>query len=191
MKWRAHACTALLAVGYLLMAMSAAPAQAQQPIVGGTLYTAMPGPVSMQLVADRTGSSLNWFLPLRWRTGPLDLDYESTLQQLGRTNSPAWSNNAPGTTLSSPALPARNVIIIGAHIFSDFNFSDPNPLNLLVHTGDMPVGFLTEQPIRAAVIFRGANQTVGIGFPIDHFSPVSSNFLDYPIRILLSNVCVR
>ena len=211
MKLLVLARTTFLAVGLLL-----GIAQTQAQIIGGTLYTAMPGPVSMQMVEDRTGLAFNWFLPLRWRTGPLDNDYAESIgersvcssngctspprdltQQLGRINagqfgnSSAWSNNLPGTTISSPALSANNVVIIGTHIFSNFDFNDPNPLNLLAHTGDMPVGFLTTQPARFAAMFPGPNHTVGIGFPMDHFAPMSSNFLDYSIRIIVSNVCVK
>jgi hypothetical protein len=199
--------TTLLAVALLL-----GIAQAQAQIIGGTLYTAMPGTFSISLVEDRAGASLNWYLPIRWRTGPGDQDYAAPgdsrmictasgsctsttadlTQRLGRTNSPAWSNNSPGTTLTSPILPANNVVIIGAHVFSDFN-PDPhaNVLNILGYTGDIPVGFLTLQPARFAAIFPGPNHTVGIGFPMDHFAPMSSNFLDYSIRIIVSNVCVK
>jgi len=214
-------CKALKLYGLLAATLVAAPlAQAQQPMIGGTLQVAAPGPVTVQLLADETPASLDWYLPLAWKTGPRLLDYSSTdgstytcraagstttcgytpadfSGRIGReeaapapSGKPGWSNNARGATISSPSLAAGTPVFIAASTFSTFDTAYGWTQRHLIRTGGVPGELAIEKNARQAVVFAGPGNSVLIGLT-DSAAPLSTNFLDYPIRILVSNVYVR
>jgi len=208
---------ALHSFGLLAAAFVAVPAVwAQQPVVGGTLVVASPGPVTVELLADTTPASLDWYLPLSWKTGPRILDYSSSdghvysckvggniscgytaadfsgrvgkaLAHPAPSGEPGWSNNAPGTRISSPALTAGTTVFLAASTYSEFDPAYGWTQRHLVRTGGAPGELLNELSPRNAVVFAGPGNTVRIGFT-DSGSEPSANFLDYPIRIQVSNV---
>jgi len=54
----------------------------------------------------------------------------------------------------------------------------------------MDRGLLT-QPSRSAAIFSTGNGTARIGFTSSAAAPLPLSFLDYPVQILVGNVCVK
>jgi len=101
-------------------------------------------------------------------------------------------------------LPGGVQMFFAAGLFlnSQAGASGPRQLDL-VHTGgipaQLPLFFLREPmdrglvtlPLRSAAIFTNGDGTARIGFTGSASSPFSSSFLDYPIQILVGNVCLK
>jgi hypothetical protein len=191
-------------------------------IAGGTLFSAAPGPVTMQLLGYNVPSSVNintfprqvggWETFASWVTGPGFGDWRST-----RGNDPVTGPLTPsgtfggysgydatvGRTISTPALAAGTLTTM-VSVF-DIAGTPPAAFNDgffgVAHTG-WPTpdsggfsaytywargGGISESP---AMLFPGDNNTVRVGFMLPGMT-ASSNFLDYSVRILVGNVCVR
>jgi hypothetical protein len=199
-----------LAGALAALAVAAGPVHADPAVIGGTLLVAQPGPVTMQLVRNGMPSGVHWELPIVWSTGAGPASYGTTraagpdpfpsggtLGQNGGGQPPA---TGVGTTVASPALAAGTPLIFGATFF----VVPVNPVQLH-QTGMLPgqeKTFGMPQFDRAAVV-AGPGNTAWIGFgerlgtldrslgAVSFAQPPSLNFLDYPIQILVSNVCLR
>jgi hypothetical protein len=212
----------LLHVSVLLLAsfMAVAPARAQQPPAGyGSLYVAAPGPVTMQLLADQSSpSAVNWNVHMVWLTGPGFYDYQflggaangcsggvcsgsngsPQSSRFGREmagpNPSGWSNNAPGTLLTSPNLGAGTTVGFMSQSISGFRIEPPGNSaadRFMMLTSGIPIQLTQDWAYRPAAIFAGQDNTARIGFNTSLSAPQSTNFLDYPIRILVGNVCLN
>jgi len=213
--------TLLQLAGLLALLPIGITVHAQQSIVGGTLYSAAPGPVTMQLLGYNVPSSVNigstprqvsgWETFASWVTGTGSGDWRST-----RGNDPVVSPLTPsgtfggysgydatiGRTISTPTLAAGTLTTMvsvfsiagtAAAGFSDGFFGaahtgwpTPDSGGFSAYTYWAAAG----SSFSPAMVFPGDNNTARVGFMLPGMS-ASSNFLDYSVRILVGNVCVR
>jgi hypothetical protein len=143
------------------------------PIVGGRLISALPGPVTITALTPPDSAFLAW-----------------------STGSGAGDWTDATTRLSDlPPIYSTSWLQQGTHVFSGRLYPGPTGYQM-VHTGTdkhllidvVPSGQVVSAHAFAAV-FPGPGNTVNVGFLTSPTSPLFSNFLDYPIRVLISNVC--
>jgi hypothetical protein len=205
----------------LLSFLAVASARAQQPIAGGTLYSAAPGPVTMELLAGKMPDTYrgSWSLEIAWPTGPgydqyavsrttrHDPGYEGipTGGMFG-TFQPFFANVTPGAKVSTPPLGAGTSVFFPANmlgcvrcdqayqpgsysIYQDVYAGMPAP-GYYFQPNPLPPGWAARN-LQPAAVFPGENNTARIGYAVPAGGPLSSNFLDYPVRILVGNICVN
>jgi hypothetical protein len=175
-----------LVAGMLLAAVSA---RAQQPIIGGALFVASPGTVNMTFHGSNTPPTVlmpgvgmvpfNWHLTVGWSTGsgPIDLAWRAKGFTFPVVD--GFSSVPRDSVLSTPDLTAGTLVFAQAAI--------------VCCEGDIVTGLPGKNTVgrnTIAAVFPGPGNTARIGFPAPNRTQFS-NFLDYPLRVLISNVCVR
>lgn len=165
--------------------------------MGGTLFTAAPGPLSFTLVGV-SPTSFRWRLNMGYSTGPGPADmgviggfsYGGALG-LAWCSGGTCSPYSIGTTFNSVLPAGTNLILV-----SNSSASLPTKLDLL-HTGITEFKHLTQPdqpnafPINVlpyAAVFYGPDDTAQVGFALTGDGPFPSSFDAYPIRLSLSNV---
>ena len=191
---------------FALLLLVSFTARGQQPIIGGNLISAQPGPVLVQLLAANVPAPLTWEMPIRWYVAGSVTETRSTGGDIGSPLVPFGSfgsfpgQQSVGNTISTPSLPASTFVVLAARIVTPGTpqalFNDER--TLYSHTGTLARPFFsTPSGAVPAAVFAGPNNTVRVGFTFDEgffsnpafsFSP---RFLDYPIRVVVSNVCVK
>jgi hypothetical protein len=167
----------------------AGPVGAQQPIVGGTLYVAVPGQVQTTLLGRNVPISQGWLYITLWSTGPGPQDWASAGDDWMYVPPPGGPSNANiGRRLSPTPVLAADTVVYSRTIWFTNNDS-PGAMTLTGQPQPKDFGN-TRDPRYLAAVFPGPGNTAMIGFSLLG-APLPANFLDYPLRILISNVCVR
>jgi hypothetical protein len=182
--------------------LAAGPVGAQQPIVGGHLFVASPGPVQTTFLGASPATLESWVLVTGWSTGPGAFDYAEAQNPFFANVPPPKgsgdSNASSGSTHSTPALAANTLVFVLGdwHRLGIFD----TVLNYeRDHTGLLPLfkDFGRSAHFASAVVFPGPNNTAQIGIPPSTSLGISrpaftwTTILDFPIQILVSNVCVQ
>lgn len=186
----------VLGVCMLLPAMGLAQSS---PIIGGTLYVAQPGPVSMSIQGLDAPSSFSWLIQMGWSTGPGAGDFATATQDILTTgHSGVLSGQGNTLSLTSDSMVSSSSLAAGTAVFLWNNASTcmgaacSSPES--VRTGLPPAKeiFFGGFPLFAtAAIQPGLDGTAQVGFPLSGASNPLADILDYPVRVLLSNVCVQ
>jgi hypothetical protein len=181
-------------------------------IAGGTLYSAAPGPVTLQLLGYNVPSSVNtapvngWETFASWVTGPGFYDWQTTRSYAppsGRFGGGFNGSDATvGRTISTPALAAGTLTTMASAFYiGGTDLAAGNDVIIgVVHTGWPAqgsggfgaaaywMGSIFRQTL--AMVFPNADNTARVGFMVPGMT-APSNFSDYSVRILVGNVCVR
>src|SRR5262249_22009916 len=131
---------------------------------------------------------------LAWSTGPGAFDYARSSQEF------AWNAvPAAGTTITTPALAANTPVYVTTSFGPRLNQFDALEMTRYLPpkqflTGPPAVGSISpipEVPLsNFARVFPGTSaNNVRVGFGFTHQVTELGNFMDYPIRILVGNVC--
>jgi hypothetical protein len=112
-----------------------------------------------------------------------------------------WRNDTVGSAISTPALPAGTLMIFGAWTDPGMRSIGAGPPPHWVESTGVPQAHARfpgwSFGATVAQVFPGPDNTALIGFPIQNqgglgnrSSPIPVNFMDFPLRILVSNICV-
>jgi hypothetical protein len=187
----------LESIGIVLtvIANAIAPAAAQG-IRGGNLYVAQPGPVTMTLQGYSGPVDNFWTIAPGWSTGPGARDWfvagltgPANGMQIIRTGA---AIPPLGTVISSLPLAA------GTQFYPVTTWNNSSTVNYRELTGITGKDFHVPPPgptfamlvSPTAVVFPGLNNTVQVGYLMGGIAP-QFGLLDYPLRILVGNVCVK
>jgi hypothetical protein len=181
------------------------PALAQTPVPGGRLLVAQPGTVTLSYVGQISQLSVDWQMIFGWSTGPGPLDFvrfnvEGGLPHTsgsGAVGPPAYAHTS-GTPHNLGAqwiaeIPAGTLVFAETLLFNS-RIGDANATIHQLHTGldNKQIAFssLNSSSASGAVAALSGGGAI-VGFPLLPTSSPFNSILDYPIRILISNVCVR
>ena len=189
----------VLMVGLILVLILAGiPVSAQTATTGARLLVAAPGGVTVTYAGLTTQLAVDWRATFGWSTGagPLDFVRFSDLGSPGTGD--GYFSHLNGTALNLSAglgtvLAANTLVFAEATLFSPRLGADGARWDL-VHTGvdgkqiAFP-GLASATPAAAAVQLTGNRAMVG--FPLSAGAGPFASIFDYPIRLIISNVCVK
>jgi hypothetical protein len=184
----------LIAAGVMGL-LAAAPAAAQEPVMGGTLFSTQSTPFSWTLLGGPT--NVSWNVNLNYSTGPGPEDLGSAGGFSYSPNGLFASSDGRGSPYSFgtplfPSVPSGTNLILE----SNTGASLKTKLDRL-HTGMTDFKYLTQPdqptayPINVlpyAAVFYGPDNTAHVGFALTGDGPFPTSFDAYPIRLSLSNV---
>jgi hypothetical protein len=181
---------------YLIVAgvtglVAPAPAGAQQPVMGGTLFSTNSSAFSWTLL--QAPSDLGFGISLRYSTGPgpgfigFGGNYSNSVNGLHWCSDSACSPYSLGTPVFASVPSNTNLIVVSS--------TSAGPAQLL-HTGmsefkfltqpDQPGSVVTVSPL--AAVFYGSNNTASVGFASSAAGPFPQTFGSYPIQLSLTGV---
>lgn len=189
----------LLMVGLVLVLILAGiPALAQSPATGSRLLVAAPGGITVTYAGLTTQLGVDWQATFGWSTGsgPLDFVRFSDLGVPGTGDGHFSHLNGTDRNLSvgmGTVLSANTLVFAEATLFSP-RLGVQGARWDLVHTGidDKQIAFpgLASTTAAAAVVQVAGNRAM-VGFPLSAAAGPFASIFDYPIRLIISNVCVR
>lgn len=189
----------VLMVGLILVLILAGiPAVAQPLTTGARLLVAAPGGITVTYAGETTQLSVDWQATFGWSTGAGQLDFVRFSDLGAPGTGDGYFSHLNGTALNLSAglgtvLPVNTLVFAEAALFSPRLGADGARWDL-VHTGTdgKQISFPGLASVSAsAVAVQLAGNRAMVGFPLSAGAGPFASIFDYPIRLIISNVCVK